>query len=143
MSMVDDYKNYLREEEIYFDEKRFDDDDTLISVDVPLGEFDKSIKICLFFDADEYHVDIKIFGYLQAKSKKKMGSVYRHLNELNERYRFTHFSMDDDNDIHVDAVFKRSGLPYANYAEYIHKLSISCYQAAKEEYEEFKKLIED
>lgn len=114
-------KTYLESQGIRYT----DIEDNIISISFDADNV-SSVRFAVFFDNDGESIHIQSIGYVKIPSEK-LHPMYRIMNDLNRKFRWAKFSIDDDGDVIVedDAIIDLESAGEEVFQEIIHLVQIA------------------
>lgn len=135
MSNVGKFRNYLKEIDLYMEEKKNENGVFFHT----RQSFDKggTVVVVAAFNSDETLVDIRIFGIANITDPLKKESVHKLMNQLNNDYRFAKFT-EFEGEVSINYSYYLTPSAF-NPAELLEQL-ISLLKCAEDSYPKFMKL---
>lgn len=102
MGCVEEFRNYLREEDFYFEEDVTEENEVFFRLkqSVKNGE---TLLIVFLFGANRTYLDINIFNIATIDSPLKRDDLLKLINELNSTYRYPKFLANKNGEVMVQA----------------------------------------
>lgn len=132
----DIFEDFLNEKEALFESYDLDGK-TVFKFNQKLEQGPRG-RILAVFDEDDGLVSIYAYDYLSLTDDAKKDSMYKLLNNLNLKYTYVKFYMDEDNDITLSSYT----LVENNFSpEVIFKMIIGVFNVLEEQYAAFMKIM--
>lgn len=102
MSCVDEFRNYLRNEDFYFEEDVTEENEVFFRLkqSVKNGE---TLLIVFLFGENKSYLDINIFNVATIDSPLKRDDLLKLINDLNAMYRYPKFIVNHNGEVMVQA----------------------------------------
>lgn len=137
MSCVDEFRNYLRNQDFHFEEDVTEENEVFFRLrqSVKNGE---TLLIVFLFGENKSYLDINIFNIATIDSPLKRDDLLKLINDLNRMYRYPKFVVTDNGEVMAQAaVAIEDGLFSPRSAMLTSMLII---KAIETEYPKFMKL---
>ena len=135
---INSFKNHLQSENFYMEENKNSDGSSFFSTE-QRTENGANIRIVVAFSNEYPSVDIYAFNIAEVKDPLKKESVLKLLNNLNLNYRYTKFTIDDNDSITLSSALDFTETNFDPSLILRHIFMI--YNGANDEFKSFMKLI--